>query len=289
MTADVYVDLLFFLNAGMDALCLCLTAKLLHRPLSLPRLLASAALGGVYAVISLFLTVGPTAALCIDLSVCLLMCAIALGQRRNPLGLLPGSVAFLVLSMVMGGIMTALYHLLGRLNLPVLTDNDSGDGISAFLFVALAIVGSLITLGGGRFFRRSAATTACRVTVTLDGRSITLDGMVDSGNLLRDPIGGRPVMVVDTHAFSPILSPAMTEALDDGSLPLRIATLPEAHRIRMIPTDTATGQGLLVALRPDAVTVTPEGKPPHPTDCLLALTPLSSSPAQALLPSELMA
>ncbi|MBQ5725514.1 MAG: sigma-E processing peptidase SpoIIGA, partial [Clostridia bacterium] len=39
MSVDVYVDVLFLINAGMDCLCLSLAARLLHHPMSLWRLL----------------------------------------------------------------------------------------------------------------------------------------------------------------------------------------------------------------------------------------------------------
>ena len=112
MEVEVYADLLFLLNAGMDALCFCLTGKLLHRPMSALRIAAGAVLGGIYAVASLLFDVGAAVALGLDVAVCLLICLIALGRRSGGWrGFLTATGTYFLLSMVLGGVMTALYHL----------------------------------------------------------------------------------------------------------------------------------------------------------------------------------
>ena len=54
---DVYADLLFLVNFSMDFLCLYLSIKLLHLPRVRWRMLSAAALGGVYSVVALLLSV----------------------------------------------------------------------------------------------------------------------------------------------------------------------------------------------------------------------------------------
>ena len=181
MAVEVYADLLFLINAGMDGLCFCLTGRLLHHRLSPWRVLLGAVIGGLYAVMALLLEAGQAVALLFDVAVCLVMCAI--GKNRFFLSV----AVYFVLSMVLGGVMTALYNLLNRIgfaeSLP-----DGEDGIGTWLFALLALVGSGITLWGGRFFRRLAAVRHCRVTVELEGLQVELEGMVDTGNLLKDPL-----------------------------------------------------------------------------------------------------
>ena len=73
---DVYADLLFLVNFSMDFLCLYLSVKLLHLPRARWRMLLAAALGGVYSVVALLLSVGSWLALALDLGVCFGMCAL---------------------------------------------------------------------------------------------------------------------------------------------------------------------------------------------------------------------
>lgn len=284
MEVEVYADILFLLNAGMDGLCFCLTGKLLHRRLSSLRVLAGAVLGGVYAVASLLFDVGQAAALGLDVGVCLLLCLLVFGRRG---GFWTASAAYFLLSLVMGGVMTGLYHLLNRMHLSdYLPLGEEGPG--TWLFALLALAGSGITLWGGRFFRRTAAVRACRVTVVLHGRRVELEGMVDTGNLLRDPMSGRAVICGEREALIPILPAPLADALRGRGMDA-LAVSEDARRLRLIPAGTVTGGGMLTGFLPDRVEVAYEhhGKQVTRTvDAVVAAADLAGT--RALVPSELL-
>lgn len=256
MEVEVYADLLFLVNAGMDGLCFCLTGWLLHRKLNPRRAVFGAVLGGIYAVAALFFQVGQVMALGLDLGVCLLICGLVFGGRRQSGrgGFLSATATYFLLSMVLGGVMTALYNLLNRL-LPDLPLAAEEEGIGTWLFALLALAGGGIALCGGRFLRRAAVVRRCRVAVELNGRRVELEGLVDSGNLLRDPMGGRAVICCKRQALTPILSPELAEALGGGGME-GLAEASDGGRIRLIPASTAVGGGMLVGFLPDQVEIT---------------------------------
>lgn len=282
---DVYVDILFLINSGMDALCLILTARLLHRPLSMGRLLMSSVIGGVYGVAALFMEVGTLTAFALDVCICVLMCLISMGIRR--LWLTSG--LYVLTSMVMGGMMTALYHWLNRAGAAELLPGGE-EGVSSVAFLLLAVAGGLFTLLWGKIFRRAEARRAAHVTVTatLAGKTVTFSGMIDSGNLLTDPVSGTPVIAVDRKQMTPILSEQLSALLDISPLPLsELTDVPEGERIRLIPTQTATGDGMLVALRPDEVVLDAGNGRPLSVKVLVCPVPLEDAPAKAMIPSGL--
>lgn len=291
MAVEVYADLLFFINASMDGLCFCLTGRLLHRRLSPRRVLLGAVLGGVYAVVALLLEVGQAVALFCDVAICLLMCAIVFtGRRSGGVGRFFLSAAvYFVLSMVLGGVMTALYNLLNRTGFTDLLPAGE-DGLGTWLFALLALIGSGITLWGGRVFRRSAAVRSCRVVVELDGQITELDGLVDTGNLLRDPLSGRAVICVESRALSEVLSPALAEAIRTGGDVSSLSDSADARRVRLIPAGTATGGGMLVGFLPDRVTLMftlGERAETRTVDAVVAAVS-ELAEVQALVPSELI-
>lgn len=294
MEVEVYADLLFLINAGMDGLCFCLTGKLLHRKLSPWRVIVGALLGGVYAVAALLLDTGQAVSLCLDVGVCLLMCGLVFGGRTAGRGrrVLLSTGVYFVLSMVLGGIMTALYHLLNRAGVASLLaewfsdgGSDSGDGPGAWLFLLLTAVGGAVSLWGGRLFRRSVKATPCRVTVMLDGRTAVLEGMVDTGNLLRDPVGGRAVICADGRGVAEILSPELYAVMRGQDTGMSSLSLADARRVRVIPAGTATGDGMLYGFLPDAITVTVEGQAERQVNAVVAVTVLDGM--SALVPSDL--
>ncbi len=289
MEAEVYADVLFLINAGMDGLCFLLTARILHRKLIPWRFWVGSSLGGVYAVLTLLLDVGQAAALGADVAVCLLLCGLVFGGRTAGNGqFLPAAAMYFLLSMALGGVMTALYHAFNRLDLPALLPDSGGDGIGAWLFLILALAGSGITLWGGRLLRRTAAVKQCRVVVELDGKRIESEGIVDTGNLLRDPLSGRAVICVAEKVLTSLLSPSLAAVLHSHEMASLSGTA-DARRLRLIPAGTATGGGMLVGFIPDRVEivyVTGSAERVLVVDAVVAAAPLSDT--QALVPAELM-
>ena len=306
MVTEVYGDLLFFINAGMDCLCFQLTARLLRRRISRGRLVIGSVLGGLYAVLALLPTCGHTMALILDLCACVLICLpVFMDKQGGWRQFFPAVGVYLAVSMLLGGVMTGLYNLFNRTGLPGWLSSAGDDGPTVWIFALLALIGGGVTLLCGRLFRRTGAVTPCRVTVGLNGQTVTLDGLVDSGNLLHDPVSGLPVIPVEREAVRAILSPALFRLCADrtaGNTPggtgiEGMSGSPDARRIRLIPTATATGQSMMIALRVDAVELTlanKSGKGEHTVkaDALIAPTglPRGGDPTrspQALVPSEL--
>ena len=73
-----------------------------------------------------------------------------------------------------------------------------------------------------------------------DGGGVTLDGLIDSGNLLRDPVTALPVVVAAYGALQPYLP----EGMRCGDL----STLPPGYRL--ICVRTAAGSQMLMCFRP---------------------------------------
>lgn len=283
---DVYADLLFLVNFSMDFLCLYLSVKLLHLPRVRWRMLLAAALGGVYSVVALLLSVGSWLALALDLGVCFGMCALCSagkGVRVGRLLLLCGT--YFGISALMGGGMTAIYHLLGRANLPL--GDLPGDGISAWMFLALATAAALVAAFGGRLFSRQSAVRTCTVRVRLEGVSWEMQGLCDSGNLLCDPISGTPVIVADRQTWLSALPDALRCAVEsDGKA---LDALEEGRRVRIVPMHSAHGSSLAVALMPDEIILAEQNGKTHAVHALIAPSgqPLTED-YRAIVPATLL-
>lgn len=285
MQQTVYVDLFFMINFSMDFLCFFLTCQLLGIRLALLRTLAASALGGIYAVAVLFIEVGGIVAVLLDIAVCGLMCGIAFASAAP---IVATAAVYVALSMVLGGFMTALFSLLNRT--PLHFGTIGGDGMDAYVFALLALVSAVITALGGAFFRRRVSKKYATVTVCLGGRKKTLDAFCDSGNLLCDPISLRPCVLADIDALGDLLPRSIADAARSaGGIEFAGLCREDARRIRMIPAQTAMGEGLLIALRMDEMLIGSGGKEKR-VDALLALCPAGrfEGGCQALIPSQLL-
>lgn len=279
---EVYVDLYFLVNASMDLLCLAMTASILHRAVKRWRLFLAALLGGGWAVGVLLLGIDGASGVVPDLLMAVLLAAVAFAEKNGRITrLLRDAGAYALLSALLGGLMTVLYRFLNRLELPL--EALQGDGLSAWMFAILAAVAGFFTLRGGRLFRRSGAVRDVGLEITVEGRTAVLRALVDSGNLLTDPLDGRSVVLADPAKLLPCLSPMLAHALEHPE-----SAPPEyARRIRLIPAHSATGEGLLAAFAPDRLVIVTKKDRVTAND-LVALSPLGGTAGgyDALIASE---
>lgn len=123
-------------------------------------------------------------------------------------------------------------------------------------------------LSGG--MPRPAPVCCATVELMHQGHTVTLTALVDTGNLLRDPLTGLPVIVVSRRAarkLTPLPAP--------GQL------LPG---MRLISVRTAAGSALMAIFRPQRVRVL-SGQTWREVRAMVGLSPDGYDGAQALLPA----
>ena len=114
--------------------------------------------------------------------------------------------------------------------------------------------------------RRTPALSCATVIIHLSDRQVRLTALLDSGNLLRDPLTGLPVIVCSRRALSPLnlLKP----------------------RLRLIAVRTAAGQALMPVFRPTSVRLLTGGTW-RDANALIGIAPESYNGFQALVPVSL--
>lgn len=236
-------------NTAMCTLALPLGGKLAGLPVpGRRRLSAAAALSVLSAAAGLFAAPLALAALPGSVALCF--------HRHGFPACLRCMLTTLFASFLLGGAMTALMNA----GLP--------PAASAAAAVGLGVVSSLIiTLLPG---------TLCeirQVELRVKDRSILLPAMLDSGNLLRDPITGMAVLVVPARAVR-VLYPELENPNDLASLPLGF---------RLLNVRTAAGSALLPMFRPDLCRIYLNGKSCD-AQLLVAAAGCDYSGVQALVP-----
>lgn len=221
----VYLDLVAVLNFLVDLLLLLATNRIAGFPMAIGRAAAAAALGAIYAVgcaLNGFAFLGnlPWRLICL-----LLMSAIAFGLSR---GAWQRCILFVFLSMALGGI--AL-----------------GIGSGGFWAIVMGAVGTLLLCVVG-FCGRDPRQKYVQVLICHGNHRLRLTALLDTGNTLRDPISGAPVLVADATVAEKLagLSPS---ALAD---PVAALAGSVNRGLRLIPYH-AVGQpkGLLLGMQVD--------------------------------------
>lgn len=219
----VYLDLVILLNFIVDLLLLLGTNRLCGAPPGILRAAMGASLGGIYAGVCMlpgFSFLGNWLWRVIFL---LLISFLAFGFK---LGALRRCSIFFLLSMSLGGVAIAM--------------GESGIGA---LFAAAGLVLLLCFAG---FRKRIGGASYVPVQIRHNGKKMSITAMEDTGNTLRDPITGRPVLVVSSAIAQSLLGLTEQQLRD----PVKTMAEGAIPGLRLIPFSTVgSAAQLLLAMR----------------------------------------
>ena len=288
MEQTVYLDIYFLINFSMDFLGLFLSARLVERRIKYYRLVIAAGLGAAYACVALFFSAAGLWRLLLDALACLVVGVVAAFDRRALKSVPYFSLVFGAVSIILGGAMTALFYLFNRLGVDLLFGGGGGgDGISVWLFAILAGISGLLALKSGGALKKRAVRKRGRIEIEYGGRRTSLSCLCDSGNLLREPISRLPCVLVELDALSSVLPYSLTEAVKKGNITLIEER--ERPRVRLIPSQSATGKAMLVGFRVDALRIDMGGGAAKTDAYVVLMTEkISEKGIKALVPSEIV-
>lgn len=260
MTTVVYGDILFIINAYVTDLLLLLCGLLCREKSGRPRRAAASLLGGLYAFI-LFVPRLPRWALLLSrLPAAAVLVLVSFGflSRRRFLRLLAG---FFLVNFVFAGLMGALWHTLHPARMlwygPVVY-----FAIDTGTLVVLTAVCYALLWGANRLLQlRRPDGCLYELTVTLGEKSVRCRAFLDTGNDLREPFSGFPVVLLNRSLAAKLGVPEAPEGAQSAAL-----------GFRLIPCQSEGGPALLPAFRPTKLTVCSASARFETADCYVALT-----------------
>lgn len=192
METVLYADVLWLINFSMDFLSLYAAGRLLHLPLRTWRMLLGASVGALYAVMAVALGFEGVWGLGGAVAIAAAMTAVAFGVRMGGRGFFRTFFAVWGSGALLGGVLTVFCGLF---------DGVFAGGSPADLYGAAAV----IVLAFGRLIRSHIHRGYAAIRFTYDENTYTGRALIDSGNLLTDPVSGLPVILLrasDARSFA---------------------------------------------------------------------------------------
>jgi stage II sporulation protein GA (sporulation sigma-E factor processing peptidase) len=225
----IYWDLVVLLNFCVDFALIIGTNRLCGNPMKPGRSAIAAVLGGAYAgccILPGFAFLGNTLWRMVSL---VLMSVVAFGCNR---GLIRKCILFSFLSMALGGIALGM----------------GSGGFWSLLASASAVL--IMCIVG--FHGKSVTQRFLPVKLTHKGITREITALLDTGNTLKDPISGEPVLVTGADVAAQLLG----FTVEDLAAPIQTMQKGMVQGLRLIPYH-AVGQprGLLLAARLDEVQI----------------------------------
>ena len=194
----IYVDVLFALNMLVSFLLIKAAGSLCREKPHTLRVLAGSLLGGVYSL-GIFLPSLHTAFVLVLRIVFLALvslCVFGFGSVKRFLrcyGILCG------VTLGFAGLITAVWLLLKPQGMAV----RNGSVYFDISFLALVLGGTAFYIAAWIFGKIFAKThreqMRVRVNITYKGKTVTADGLIDTGNTLKDSFSGKSVSVIDRN------------------------------------------------------------------------------------------
>lgn len=247
-------DLLFTMNLVINYLLLLGSTRVSGTSVPIWRIALAAAIGALYAVgvglpqASLLRQPG---AMAVVLAV---MFWLAFGSRVTAVRTIG---CYLVLSLALCGAVVGAALLFGRN-----TALARGTFLYPVSFRALVLMAGLAYLICRCFSGRAAPQPAIeRAVLSLAGRQVRLRALVDTGNRLRDPLTGKPVLVANWDVAAKLLPQAAAGILDQAAFQDPAALLPKLRtlcpqlRAFLVPYHAVGNSGMLLAVRCDQIQV----------------------------------
>lgn len=223
----IYLDVVFLINFFVDFLLLLGTDRMCGYLPQYKRGMLAALLGGTYGSVCVLPTFYFLGHIYWRVVCLLLMGWIAFGGRA-----FRRIIVFVFLSMALGGIATAFSD-----------KNMSSLLVSALLLCSLCFVG---------FRGKICQATYIPVVIHNGVENIHIIALQDTGNLLTDPITGKPVLLVSSEIAKQLVG------IDEKRLSTPVETLAKAQipGLRLIPYHSVGNPvGMLLAIRMKSVQI----------------------------------
>lgn len=256
----VYLDIILIENVIMNYIILFATGLITKVRIRQFNIIISSIIGAMYVVISYItaMEIYSNYILKFILSICMVFLAF---RAKNMKGLFRHLIIFYLTSFAFGGCAFALLYYIRPQD--ILMKNGIYIGTYPLKIALLGgIVGFTIVNISFKLIkgRISKKDMFCEVEINFNNKAVKVKAMIDTGNLLKDPITGNNVIVVESETLEGIIPREILQNINN-MLTTKTDTTNDIEqeyisRLRLIPFSSLGKQnGMLVGFKPDNIVV----------------------------------
>ena len=292
----VYIDLIFIINTVLTSALLFAVGKLLEFDYNYWRVIIAGVVGTLYTFLVILIqyytipgNLKILLQIVLNILIACLMIYIAYGKMN--FNKFIKSVGYLyLLSFFAVGTGISVFYLYGVNPL-----RSKSVIFSLFVLVVIFFCGKF----GYRLFKKYINTgeQILEVSISIFDKAISVQGFVDTGNRLKDPISGLPVIILEVKKMIPFCREMLKNKIQkwEGDFYVLLRAFENEERwksrVRVLPfSDLGQEHGMLVGLVPDRVVINYEGGKLETKNLVIGLTERkldSNNEFSALINSEL--
>ena len=262
----IYIDVVFLENLVMNSIILIASGIILKKKLKWIRILLASSLGAIYTIIGYISVLEIYSNLVLKVILSILIIYIAFNPQTVK-QLWKDVLIFYLTSFVFGGVAFALIYVVKPQD--ILMKNGLFLGTYPLKTVLLAaIVAFIILIAAFAIVKTkfSKKDMFCEVEVELNNKKIKTRAMIDTGNLLKEPITNTPVIVLEHTLLYECVPKQILDNLE-SILGGELVKIPEKIRneyiskLKLIPFASLGKQnGMLVGIKADSLKIIQDEK-----------------------------
>lgn len=263
----VYLDVVLIENLCMNYIILFATSYILKIKQKHIMMILSSLLGGIYAIATYMGVLKIYSNIFFKIILSIIMIYLAFTPNTIKL-LIKELIFFYLISFVFGGCAFALLYFIKPQN--ILIRNGSYVGTYPIKIAILGgIVGFTIIVVALKLIKSKLRKKdiSYEITIWLGEKNITTTAILDTGNMLKDPITSMPVIIVEKEILKEILPNSILDNLKNiigGDVPKEVyedENLKYITRFKVIPFKSIGKEnGMLLGFKADKVTIKQEEK-----------------------------
>lgn len=273
----IYVDVVLMENLIMNFIILLATGLILKEKIKIMRLLLSSLLGAIYSVVSYMSILEVYSSMVLKIILSIVMIYLAFNPQTIK-KMWKDILIFYLTSFVFGGAAFAFIYIVKPQD--ILMRNGLFLGTYPLKTILLgAIVAFIIILTAFTVVKSkiSKKDMFCEIEIKINGVTLKTTAMIDTGNLLKEPITNTPVIVVEHTLLYDCIPKEILNHLDEllggdfDKIPEEIK-LEYIAKLKFIPFSSLGKQnGMLLGIRAESISIKEEEKEKRREDVIVGI------------------
>ena len=253
----IYVDVVFIENLLINYIILCATAIIAKNKIHFLKFLLASSFGSLYAILNYIISLSNLENFFLKLFISSFMILISFDNKKRKV-FFKNLIMFYLTSFTFGG---AAFMLLFFVS-PESVIYENGRFIGTYplkITIYGGILGFIIITLVAKFIKNKFSNTLCDLEIFFKGKVIKLKTLVDSGNLLKEPISNQDVIVVQKSSLEDLIDKKILNeatSMIKGSLIGDMSKELYEYKFKVIPFSSLGNEnGVLIGFKPDYIKI----------------------------------
>ena len=253
----IYLDIVFFENFILNYIIILSTAIISKSKIKLTSIMLSSTIGGIFSILNYLMNMNSLENMVLKIIISILMMLIAFNEYKIK-KLIKQLLLFYLVSFTFGGIAFMLLFFIKPQNI-IMKSNHLVGTYPIKITILAGILGFVVIFLIEKIIkdRLNKKSMICDLEIFYDGKIRKIKTMIDTGNLLKEPISKNDVIIVEKESLEGIVS---KDILENIKYILKGKWIQEkniySYKIKLIPfSSLGNDNGLLLGFKPDYVKI----------------------------------